>query len=387
MPRLLPCLLSLVLISVAIAATQGEAAQKSPEPVIVGYVFAPGAPLQPGQVDAHSMTRINYAFAVIKDGRAALPEGDDSQNLAQLTALRQQNPSLTVLISIGGWLGSGGFSDAALSAQSRAIFVDSAVALVTKYDLDGIDIDWEYPGMPGVGNRFRKEDMHNFTFLLKDLRERLTMVSKSTHRDLYLTIAAGASLEFLDHTEMAKAAQYLDTVNLMTYDYYEAGADAITGNHAPLFTNPMDPRQESADVSVRAFEASGVPARKIVIGVPFYGRMWGDVADVNHGLFQPGKPVANSYAPYGVIAATMLNSGYDRYWDAASKVPTLYNKAKRIFVSYEDPESLALKCEYIKTHNLGGVMFWSYFNDSSGELVGTIHRALSTASPDDKAPR
>ncbi|MGB6191578.1 MAG: glycoside hydrolase family 18 protein [Terracidiphilus sp.] len=348
--------------------------------MIVGYVFAQGVPLQPGQVDAHAMTRINYAFAVIKDSRVVLPEADDGTNLAQLTALRQQNPSLAILLSIGGWLGSGGFSDAALNAQSRAVFADSAVTLVTKYGLDGIDIDWEYPGLPGEGNRHRKEDKRNFTLLLKQMREKMTEVSKPMHRHLYLTIAAGASAEFLDHTEMAQAAHFLDTVNLMTYDYYEAGSDKITGNHAPLFTNPQDPKQESADASVRAFETAGVPAGKIILGVPFYGRMWGDVADVNHGLFQPGRPIPNSYAPYNVIVATMLSQGYERNWDAVSKVPNLFNRQKQIFVSYEDPESLTSKCEYVTAHKLGGVMFWSYFNDSSGDLLATINRVLRPAS-------
>ena len=370
--------LSLALSAAAIAYC--KAPPEASESVIVGYVFAQGGPLQPGQVDAHAMTRINYAFAVIKDGRAVLPEADDSTNLAQLTALRQQNPSLTILLSIGGWLGSGGFSDAALNAQSRAAFADSAATLVTKYGLDGIDIDWEYPALPGAGNRHRKEDKRNFTLLLKQLREKLTSLSKPMHRRLYLTIAAGASAEFLDHTEMAHAAHFLDTVNLMTYDYYEAGSDKITGNHAPLFTNPQDPRQESADASVRAFEAAGVPAGKIILGVPFYGRMWGDVADVNHGLFQPGRPISNSYAPYSVIVATMLNQGFERNWDAVSKVPSLYNRQKKIFVSYEDPESLTAKCAYVTAHRLGGVMFWSYFNDSSGELLATINRVLRPSS-------
>ncbi len=361
---------------VAYSKTPPEASQS----VIVGYVFAQGGPLQSGQVDAHAMTRINYAFAVIKDGHVVLPTPDDGANLTQLTALRQQNPSLTILLSIGGWLGSGGFSDAALNAQSRATFADSAAALVTKYDLDGIDIDWEYPGLPGAGNRHRTEDKRNFTLLLKQLREKLTALSKPMHRHLYLTIAAGASSEFLDHTEMAPAARFLDTVNLMTYDYYEAGSDEITGNHAPLFTNPQDPKQESADASVQAFEAAGVPASKIILGVPFYGRMWGDVADVNHGLFQPGKPIPNSYAPYSAIVATMLNQGFERNWDATSKVPSLYNRQKQIFVSYEDPESLTLKCEYVTAHKLGGIMFWSYFNDSSGELLATINRMLRPSS-------
>lgn len=349
---------------------------QSAEPVIVGYVFPQNGPLQAGQVDAHGMTRINYAFATIKNGRMVLAGESDGANLAQLTALRKQNPSLAVLVSVGGWLGSGNFSDVALNAQSRSVFIDSAIEVLKNYDLDGIDVDWEYPGLVGAGNRFRREDKQNFTLLLKGLRERLTQQSQAIHRRLYLTIAAGASDEYIANTEMAKVAQYVDTINLMTYDYYEAGADPTTGNHAPLFTDPADPKKDSADDAVKAFEAAGVPARQIVLGVPFYGRMWGQVSNVNHGLFQPGKSIPNSYAGYNAITTTLLGHGYTRYWDAASKVPYLFNDEKKIFVSYEDPESLAAKCDYVRTHNLAGVMFWSYFNDANGELLGTIDRAL-----------
>jgi chitinase len=353
---------------------------QSVEPVIVGYVFPQNGPLQAGQVDAHGMTRINYAFAAIKNGRMVLADESDSVNLEQLTALRKQNPSLAVLVSVGGWLGSGNFSDVALNAQSRGVFIDSAIEVLKNYDLDGIDVDWEYPGLVGAGNRFRREDKRNFTLLLKGLRERLTQQSQAIHRRLYLTIAAGASDEYIANTEMVKVAQYVDTVNLMTYDYYEAGADPTTGNHAPLFTDPADPKKDSADDAVEAFEAAGVPARQIVLGVPFYGRMWGQVSNVNHGLFQPGKSIPNSYAGYNAITTTLLGHGYTRYWDAASKVPYLFNDEKKIFVSYEDPESLAAKCDYVRTHNLAGVMFWSYFNDANGELLGTIDRALKVSS-------
>jgi chitinase len=361
-------------LSLALASFAAHAA--SARPVVAGYVFPQNAMLQPGQIDARGLTRINYAFAAIQGGRMVSGSANDEQNLAQLTALRQQNPALTVLISVGGWLGSGGFSDLALTASSREVFIQSAIDFLKRYDLDGLDVDWEYPGLAGAGNPFRSEDKQNFTLLLKDLRKRFTQETKATHRALYLTIAAGAFDEYLAHTEMANIAQYVDAVNLMTYDYYEPDADQLTGNHAPLFTNPGDPKKDSADASVRVFEAAGVPAAKIILGVPFYGRMWGQVANVNHGLFQPGKPVPNSYAPFSLIRDTMLDHGFLRYWDAAAQAPSLYSEEKQIFVSYEDPESLAIKCNYVLLHKLGGVMFWSYFNDSSGELLGTIDRTL-----------
>jgi chitinase len=267
-----------------------------------------------------------------------------------------------------------------VNAESRGAFVQSVMEFLEKYKLDGLDIDWEYPGMPGAGHPFRPEDKHNFTLLLKELRTRFTAETRKTHQRLYLTFAAGAADDFLEHTEMAQAQRYVDTVNLMSYDYYEAGSDPISGNHAPLFTDPADPKKVSTADSVAAFEKAGVPAAKIVVGMPFYGRAWGQVADVNHGLFQQGKVVANVHATYPVITQTLLNQGYVRYWDEKASVPYLYNAQQQIFVSYEDPESIAAKCRFVLSHKLGGVMFWEYSNDPSGTLLRAIDDSLHAQS-------
>ena len=344
--------------------------------VICGYVFPHGAQADPGAIDAGKITRINYAFATIEQGKVTIT-APDAANLAALTALRKQNPALAVLISLGGWLGSGGFSDAALTAKSRSTFIDSVVELLNHYDLDGVDLDWEFPGSPGAGHEFRSEDKQNFTLLLKELRARLSEAKRSRHGKLLLTIAAGASLDYLEHTEMRKVAPYVDDVNLMAYDYYEPSADRTTGNHAPLFTDPADPKKESADASVKAFLAAGAPARKIVLGVPFYSHVWGQVDNLNHGLFQPGKAIQGANTPYGSVVDSMLSQGYERFWDAASKVPYLYSSKDHQFVSYEDPQSLAEKCAYVRARRLGGISFWSYFDDPSGQLLGTIDRNLS----------
>jgi chitinase len=352
------------------------ASHKPQVPVVVAYVFPRNTLLQPGQIDAHSITRINYAFANIEGGRIVTGNATDAENFAYLTALRKENPSLTVLVSVGGWLGSGSFSDISQTDQSRKFFVESAIDFLERYNLDGIDVDWEYPGMAGAGHAFRSEDQQNFTLLLKELRERIDQQARTSGRRLYLTIAAGASSMYLAHTEMEKVQRYVDTVNVMAYDYSDATVDPIASHNAPLYTNPAAPKSESADASVLAFERAGVPSTKIVLGVPFYGHLWGEVADTNHGLFQPGKPVANGFAPYGVITDTMLNHGFIRYWDSAASAPYLYNAEQKIFVSYEDPESLAAKCGYILTHKLGGIMFWEYLDDPSGVLLKTIDDSL-----------
>ncbi|HEX4650470.1 MAG TPA: glycoside hydrolase family 18 protein [Granulicella sp.] len=350
----------------------------TPTPAIVGYVFPQGAVLKPTDIDATRLTRINYAFANIAHGRIVPGFPTDAANFATLTALRDQHPALAILISVGGWTWSGAFSDMALTHTRRAVFIESVADLLTRYSLDGLDIDWEYPGQPGAGHRFRPQDKQNYTLLLAELRHRLTLLRQQNHhpRPYLLTIAAGASDDFLEHTQMAQVAHLVDTVNLMAYDYYEPTDDRTTGHHAPLFTNPLDPKQVSADASVRAFEQAGVPASRILLGLPFYGHIWSHVPDRNHGLFQPGSSIPDAYAPYGVIASTMLDHGFTRYWDPTASAPYLYNADKQLFVSYDDPESLTLKCTYVLRHRLGGVMFWDYSSDPTGTLLRTLDTAL-----------
>jgi len=377
----LSTLAAVLAFSLPLAAAHAARSRHPVPPLqVIGYLFPRGQVIQPGQVAAQKLTRINYAFANIQDGRIVANNPIDAPNLAALVALRQQNPSLKVLVSAGGWTWSGNFSDMALTSQSRRVFIDSVVAFIRQYQLDGLDIDWEFPGQIGDGNRFRPEDKQNYTLLLKELRQRLNREQRSLGRPLFLSVAAGADTDFLDHTEMGQVARYVDTINLMAYDYYEPGSEPITGNHAPLYTDPADPRHLSADRAIHEYEAAGVPARKIVLGVPFYGHVWANVPATNHGLFQPGSKVPNAFATYQNILATMLNQGFTRYWDSASSVPYLYSDAKSQFVSYEDPQSLAAKCAYVQHEGLGGIMFWEYNGDPSGTLLTTIYDAFYPAA-------
>ncbi len=349
-------------------------------PIVVGYVFPRGAVLKPGQIHALNLDRINYAFAATKDGRIVAGSAADAQNLALLVALKKEKPSLQVLISAGGWLGSQDFSDIALTVQSRQIFVDSVADYLRANHLDGLDVDWEYPAQPGAGHRYRAEDKQNFTLLLRDLCQRFAQEEKASGRRLYLTIAAEASEEYLAHTEMAKVQRIVDNVNLMAYDYNEGDSNGATTHAAPLFINHSSPISESVDSSVHVYERAGVPVAKLILGVPFYGRSWQQVSSVNHGLFQPGKPAASDFTPFGTIAESMLGHGFTRYWDAAASAPFLYSEDQKVFVSYDDQESLEAKCSYVLARHLGGIMFWEYSDDPDGVLRETIFRALHGSS-------
>lgn len=342
--------------------------------VIIAYVFPRDRALAADEINARKLTRINYAFANIKGGEIVEGFSHDAENFATLNRLKRANPSLKVLVSVGGWTWSGGFSDMALTRQSRARFISSVVRFVERYKLDGVDLDWEYPGQVGNGNTFRPQDKQNFTLLLAELRQRFDVEQKRLGRRLYTSIATGASQKFLDNTEMDKVQRYVDTVNLMTYDFYVGGP--ATGHDAPLFRNPADPKNISAQRTVEMYLQAGVAAHKIVLGAPFYGRSWGEVSSVNDGLFQPGKAARGVHFSYPELP-NLLATGFVRHWDATASVPFLYNPQTQVFVTYEDPQSLAAKCSFVIQRRLAGMMFWEYFNDSTGILLDAVHAGLA----------
>jgi GH18 family chitinase len=365
-----------------LAVAAGAGAPETPPPppggrVIIAYLFSKEAGIDPKQVAADKLTHINYAFANIKDGKVVEGFARDADNLKVLTGLRSVNPALKLLVSVGGWTWSGGFSDAALTPESRRVFADSAVRYVIDHDLDGFDVDWEYPGLPGYGNVHRPEDRENFTALMSELRSSLDAAGRARGRRYLLTFAAGAFPDFLAHIEMGRIAAVVDFVNLMTYDFREAENDPLAGHHAPLYHNPDDPKPLSSASVVRDFLAAGVPPHKLVLGVPFYGRVWGQVQGTGDGLWQPGgKPSERLDTSYGALSALVASDGFVRHFDSWAQVPWLWNARKRLFVTYEDPQSLGVKARYIREHGLAGAMFWEYTEDPSGALLGTLYDGL-----------
>ncbi len=345
---------------------------------VIGYVFPHGKVIDPEAIAAEKLTHVNYAFANLADGRVVEGAPVDAENYRVLAALRSRHPQLKILVSVGGWIWSGGFSDAALTPESRARFVASAVDFVRRHDLDGFDVDWEYPGLPGAGNVHRPQDRQNFTALISELRAALDKEGAARGRRYLLTLAAGALPQFLEHTEMDKVQAVVDFVNLMTYDFREAYGDRLAGHHANLFTHPADDKQLSADSAVRAFLAAGVPAHKLVLGVPFYGRVWTDVAPEGNGLYRPGRaPSREIDASYGNLVRRYVGKqGYARFWDEQAQAPYLWNAKQRSFISYDDPESLRLKGRYLKQRGLAGVMFWQYYSDETGALLDALNAEL-----------
>lgn len=345
----------------------------SAQPVVIGYVAGYNRIINTEAIEATKLTHLNYAFVDIKDSLPWLHyEATDTVNFRNLVKLKEKNPALKVLISIGGWSWSKGFSDAVLTDSLQRAFADSAVALLNKYDLDGVDIDWEYPNMRGDGNVFRPEDRQSYTLLFGALRTGLDSLEKETHRKRWLTTAVGGFAEFLKNTEMDKAQHYLDYVNLMTYDY----AWEKAGHHTNLYYSKNYEEENSADKAVREFIAAGVPPHKLVMGLAFYGHGWILESAENRGLNQ--SIVSNFRGGgYGYIKDSLIGqAGFRSYWDRKAKAPYLFQKEEKKFISYENERSVKEKCRYVKKYKLGGVMFWEYFSDPKGYLLTVINRKL-----------
>ncbi|MCC6895991.1 MAG: glycoside hydrolase family 18 protein [Anaerolineae bacterium] len=387
---LLLCVLVTSLLGITVAA------QDAPAKRVVAYFISWGIYAREywvTDIPADLVTHINYAFANIsKEGECLLgdewadvqipyegeTEGDGLLgNFNQLNLLKEKYPHIQTLISIGGWTWSKNFSDVALTEESRQKFAASCVAFMKQYGFDGLDIDWEYPtGGGDPGNITRPEDPENFILLLTELRKQLDAQGEADGGKHYLlTIAAGAGKSAIEGIDWVAVADQLDWINLMAYDY-AGGWSPTTDFNAPLFASATSPTPDvSIDASLKAYLDAGVTADKMVLGVPFYGKGWKEVEAADNGLFQPyggipGGTYGEGVYEYHDLAKTWLPL-MERYWDDAAKVPWLYNPKTGMMISYDDPESLALKAQYVNDNNLGGVMIWELSQDSDDNALLT----------------
>ena len=331
----------------------------------------------PATIPADKLTHINFAFARIDaHGRVVFQDPRFDAALASLVALKERKPALTLLVSVGGWEADG-FSDAALTAASRQVFAESAVAFVRQHHIDGIDIDWEYPGQGVAGIKFRPEDKRNFTLLLKALRAALNAASEADGRgdDRYLLTIASADREYFEHTEMAKLHVYLDWFNVMAYDFFNS-LTPTTGHHAGLYASRYAAsRDRNADKSIRQHLAAGIPSGKLVLGLAFYGRRFEGVEPARDGLYRPYQKYAGDPS-YAELAEKLVDrDGLVRHWDSRASAPFLWNSASRTFITYDDPESIRKKADYARRRKLGGVMFWELSQDRNDELLDAIGAA------------
>lgn len=317
--------------------------------------------------DILRMTHLNIAFCLIKDGKADVSH---LEYLDRIAIYKRINPNLKVIISIGGW-GADGFSQAAMTEEGRILLSKTAMDIVLKWDFDGVDIDWEYPCLDDAEIACDPRDKENYTLLLAQLRADLDKLG--TGKKYTLSVAVGGEEYFVKNTEMDKCVQYLDYVNLMTYDL-RGGFTDVAGHHTNLYPQKNEPNGPAGSRTVELFHNAGVPYEKMVLGSAFYGRKWtGLLSSKDEGLGQKASSLGTGGNGYDKLRDEFVDkNGYHRYWDENACAPYLYNG--ETFISYEDPESIKAKCEFVKEKGLMGMMYWAY---GSHDLFEAMVEGLS----------
>jgi len=356
-----------------------------------------GGPEDLDKYNVNQMTHIIFCFGQLNGNRYSIT-ARDTATVKKMVSLKQKNPQLKVIISLGGGRGCKTCSDAFATEEGRKEFAQSISDFHRYFGTDGLDLDWEFPFIEHFpGQKHSPADVKNFTLLVKELR-------KSAGDRYELSFAAGAHEGIFEAvTEWKKVMKYMDYVNLMTYDigsyqnrpklpqyrHLSLGSDSKnTGHHTALYSTPdqlhsipgryaqfSTPGQErSADFCVKYLLGLGIPREKLIVGAAFYGRMYEAVKDLNNGLYQPGE-FRGTVAFRNYATQLSTDSGYVHHWDDIAKAPYAFNPSKKIFVTYEDKRSVELKTRYVIDKKLGGIMFWQLRNDTFADgLLDTIDR-------------
>lgn len=332
-----------------------------------------------------------------RTGKSGLLKG----NFNQIKQLKARHPHLKVMISLGGWTWSKWFGKAASTDALRRQLVSSCIDVYIKGNLpfdassnaggegvgegvfDGIDVDWEFPGGGGQPyNIVDSGDKRNFTLLLEEFRRQLDAIGTTKGKRYLLTVAIGAGGDKIENTEPAEYSKPLDWINVMTYDYHggweSTGPTDFASN---LFPDPASPSMKSArvatyngDTAVRKLLASGVPASKIVVGIPFYGRGWTGVSPGprGDGLYQAAARPAPGKYEAGVNDYKILRNEPGVVYEHPITKQS-YKFDGTTFWSYDTPTTVRTKVDYAKQHSLRGVFTWALDGDTAdAELLGLM---------------
>jgi chitinase len=343
--------------------------QQKKDIAVIGYFAGPATALDSFPIQ--KLTHLIFSFGHLKAGKLSIDRATDTACIQKMVSFKQKYPYLKIILSLGGWGGCKDCSPTFATRKGRNAFARSVNELMQYFQTDGIDLDWEYPAIPGYpGHAYSPADKKNFTSLIKALRKKMGPKYE-------ISFAAGGFDLFIDSSiEWKKIIKRIDKVNVMSYDLVH-GASKVSGHHTPLYSTPQ--QKESGDNAVMRLIQAGVPANKIILGAAFYARMF-EVSDTNsQGLYRPASFYhAISYSRlYDTVSAT---NGFVQYWDPVANAPYAFNAQRKIQVTYDDSLSIARKTEYVITKGLGGIMFWQLMDDKfSDGLLDVIDRTLLTS--------
>ncbi|XP_060067637.1 acidic mammalian chitinase-like [Ylistrum balloti] len=276
-----------------------------------------------------------------------------------IPAIRRQNPALTVMLSNGG-----AFDPVLASPYNMSRFINSTVPLLRKYDFDGFDLDWEFPGWNGrpVGQR------HNFSMLTVGLQELFETESRQTSKPrLLLSAATSTANVMLVIYEFHILAKTLDYVNLMGYDF-----NSFNDLHPFVYFNcPLKPERYDKEMFItnnlawasQEWVRRGIPPQKMMIGMPTYVHTYTLLFE---HFTAPGSPARSKgqcdFCGY-TWACAMIKQNGTRVFDEGARVPYVYRGDQ--WVSYDDEGSLSEKAQWVKDHGFGGVMVWNMKSDDT----------------------
>ena len=316
-------------------------------PIVMEYVFG-----NPKNVDPRFLDAVIYAFVEINpDGTLLVPTPN---YLNYLLSLKNSKPSLKIIAAIGGW-GAEGFSDAASTPRSRYDFARNVNELINDYGLDGIDLDWEYPGSSAAGIKSSPQDRENFTLLITAIRDVIG-------DDAWLSVAGTGDSGYTTRSaEIDKIAPLITHFNLMSYDF-TAGETGERGrrHQANLYDSNLSLPGYSVDAMVQNLINNGMPSEKILLGVPFYGRLG-----------------ATTTASYDELRRNYINkNGYDYRFDDTAKVPYLV-KDGQFAMSFDNDLSIYIKAQYVLNNCLGGIFSWTSTFDQANILARAMYESIN----------
>lgn len=323
----------------------------------------------PDAVDPLLCTHIIYSFANISDNEIDTWEWNDETLYGTLNSLKSRNPNLKTLLSVGGWnFGSHRFSKIAANAQSRRTFVKSVPPFLRAHGFDGLDLAWLYPG---------RRDKQHLTSLVKEMKAEFAKEGQKGPEQLLLSAAVSAGKVVLDRGyDIAQLARHLDFINLMTYDFHGAWHQT-TGHHSPLFRGQREARAyrfNNVDYAVGYMLRLGAPAKKLVMGIPTFGRTF-TLTSSEAGVGAPtsGPGIAGQFTKeegilaYYEICTFLRGATVHRLLDQQVPYATKGNQ----WVGYSDPESVKTKVQYLRNRQLAGAMVWALdLDDFRGVFCG-----------------
>ncbi len=334
------------------------------KPITANYVFD-----RPHVVfedrDAQYLDQLNYSFGLVVDGEVS---GKHWTHIDAFKEYIRKYPHIKPVLSVGGW-SAGGFSEAASTAEGRAKFADTAVALLQEHGFMGIDIDWEYPCSSESGIASSPDDKVNFTLLMKELRVRLDALTAKDGKPRILATALGANPSMKDWIECEAIGQIVDQINLMTYDIQ---TNTVASHHTALY--PGDERYpNSADYAVRMFVDAGIPKEKIMIGAAFFGKAFELKEVTDQPTFTDADFIQGSYTDYRHLRLELPKMKCA--FDEKAKAPYALDGNK--FYTYDDPVSIRYKGAYVAQNGLMGMMCWEYASDDTGELLRAMYEGMN----------